>query len=154
MVKNTETNKNSTYQIIVNKQENNTVVNNAIKKANKIRLILIGSFLAVVLGIIIFFVVRHKKMKNEELYNEDDEEYSEEEPNEVDKKAEETIDLNNEEELFKRVNKSKFKSTDFKETDKIINEKKENSNTEYNKKTEITDGQLKKIDNNLKGKHF
>ena len=154
MVKNTETNKNSTYQIIVNKQENNTVVNNAIKKANKIRLILIGSFLAVVLGIIIFFVVRHKKMKNEELYNEDVEEYSEEEPNEVDKKAEETIDLNNEEELFKRVNKSKFKSTDFKETDKIINEKKENNNTEYNKKTEITDGQLKKIDNNLKGKHF
>lgn len=152
MVKNTETNKNSTYQIIVNKQENNTVVNNAIKKANKIRLILIGSFLAVVLGIIIFFVVRHKKMKNEELYNEDDEEYSEEEPNEVDKKAEETLDLNNEEELFKRVNKSKFKSTDFKETDKIINE--ENSNTEYNKKTEITDEHFKKSDNNLKGKHF
>ena len=154
MVKNTETNKNSTYQIIVNKQENNTVVNNAIKKANKIRLILIGSFLAVVLGIIIFFVVRHKKMKNEELYNEDDEEYSEEEPNEVDKKAEETIDLNNEEELFKRVNKSKFKMNDYKETDTIINEKKEDNNTENKEQTTLTDEYFRRFDNNSKGKHF
>lgn len=149
LVKNTETNKNSTYQIIVNKQENNTVVNNARKKANRIRLILIGLFLAVVLGIIIFFVVRHKKMKNEEVYEEDDEEYSEEESNE-----EEVLDLDNEEELFKRVNKSKFKMNDYKETDTIINEKKEDNNTENKEQTTLTDEYFRRFDNNSKGKHF
>ena len=149
MVKNTETNKNSTYQIIVNKQENNTVVNNARKKANKVRFIFIGLFLAVVLGITIFFVVRHKKMKNEELYDEDDENYSEEETDE-----EEVLDLDNEEELFKRVNKSKFKMTDYKETDTIINEKKEDNNTENKEQTILTDEYFRRFDNNSKGKHF
>lgn len=148
LVKNTETNKNSTYQIIVNKQENNTVVNNARKKANRIRLILIGLFLAVVLGIIIFFVVRHKKMKNEEVYEEDDEDYSEEETDD------EVLDLDNEEELFKRVNKSKFKTADNKEKDKIINEKKEDNNTENKEQTTLTDEYFRRFDNNSKGKHF
>lgn len=144
MVKNTETNKNSTYQIIVNKQENNTVVNNARKKANKVRLIFIGMFLAVILGIIIFFIVRHRKLKNEELY---DQEYGEEESEEEENNDEETLDLDNEEELFKRVNKSKFKITDNKETDKIISEKNENNKV-------ITDEYFRRLDDNSKGKHF
>ena len=153
MVKNTETNKNSTYQIIVNKQENNTVVNNARKKANRVRFIFIGLFLAVVLGIIIFFVVTHKKLKNEELYDEDDEEYSEEETDE-EESNDEVLDLDNEEELFKRVNKSKFKMTDYKETDTIINEKKEDNNTENKEQTTLTDEYFRRFDNNSKGKHF
>ena len=153
LVKNTETNKNSTYQIIVNKQENNTVVNNARKKANRVRFIFIGLFLAVVLGIIIFFVVTHKKLKNEELYDEDDEEYSEEETDE-EESNDEVLDLDNEEELFKRVNKSKFKMTDYKETDTIINEKKEDNNTENKEQTTLTDEYFRRFDNNSKGKHF
>ena len=151
MVKNTETNKNSTYQIIVNKHENNTVVNNARKKANKVRLIFIGMFLAVILGIIIFFIVRHRKLKNEELY---DQEYGEEESEEEENNDEETLDLDNEEELFKRVNKSKFKMNDYKETDTIINEKKEDNNTENKEQTTLTDEYFRRFDNNSKGKHF
>ena len=154
MVKNTETNKNSTYQIIVNKQENNTVVNNARKKADKIRQIFIGLFLAVALGIIIFLVVRHKKLKDEELYDEDDEEDNEEGNDEEESNEEEVLDLDNEEELFKRVNKSKFKMTDYKETDTIINEKKEDNNTENKEQTILTDEYFRRFDNDSKGKHF
>ena len=82
LVYNEETKQNSTYQIIVNKTsaDNTELIesnNDAIKKANKIRFILIGVGAFIVICIIIFIIARHRLNKaNNEMYeyDEDDKE--------------------------------------------------------------------------------
>ena len=100
IVENSETKQTSTYQVIVNKasasnEEVNQTIKEAVKKANKIRKIIIGLILFIIVCIIIFIIARKRYNKNEELYDYEDED-------------KETIDLNEEEEFFKRVNREEF----------------------------------------------
>ena len=103
LVTNEETKETSTYQIMVNKQvttnnETDESINRAIKKANKIRAIILGIIGFIIVAIIVFFIVR--KNMYEEDFDEDDYDY--------DSEDKEKIDLNEEDELFKRVNKEIF----------------------------------------------
>ena len=100
LVYNEETKQNSTYQIIVNKtnkDENalNNTLNDAEKKANKIRIILLGSVVFIIICVIIFVIVKHR------MNTDDDEKY------EYDDDDKERINLDEEEEFFKRLNNKK-----------------------------------------------
>lgn len=102
LVYNEETKQNTTYQIIVDKaninvEEINPTLNDAIKKANKVRYILLGILLFIVVAIILFVIARRKFKKNDEMY--DQYEYDEED--------QERLNLDEEEEFFKRLNKQK-----------------------------------------------
>ena len=115
LVKNSETNKNSTYQIIANKKEQKAV-NPQVEKGNNIRLILAGLFAVVVIAIILTFIIMKKKQNDDDIEMEEprakiknQRKYNLEEN---DEDEEERINLDDEKELFKRVNKSDFKSVE------------------------------------------
>lgn len=115
LVKNSETNKNSTYQIIANKKEQKAV-NPQVEKGNNIRLILAGLFAVVVIAIILTFIIMKKKQNDDDIEMEEprariknQRKYDLEEN---DEDEEERINLDDEKELFKRVNKSDFKSVE------------------------------------------
>ena len=171
LVTNEVTNDNATYQIVVNKaakSENSQVAtNNSISKANKIRkilFILILVFVAVIItGFIIYF--RNKK-------NEDDDSIYEYDEEDLEDNEDEKIDLDEEEELFKRVNRQKFSVA--KEANKMLQDdnKNEMSNridTENKNPERIGNIEIKEKKNNSnnmieeyfrtsktdkKGKHF
>lgn len=156
MVSNNETDKNYTYQIIVNKSKAEVpAINPAMKKAQTIRNIAFGCFGLLIVGIIIFIIVKHRKLKMDS-FKEDDEELYEDDVNINDDSEfnyEEKIDKSDEE-LFRRVNKSQFKpikddTTIIKSIDEQINNK---SNEEDNK--EIMDNYFRNLDTKRKGKHF
>lgn len=158
LVYNQETKKNTTYQIIVNKvnantEDMNNAMNDAIKKANFIRKILIGIFVFVVVAIIAFIIIRRK-------FYYDDYEYEDEEEAGADK-FEEKLNLDEEEELFNRVNKDVFrKNTEKKKKEEKTQEQEdENDKIIEQKNTKEEDINLKdeKIETNKtrkKGKHF
>lgn len=103
LVRNEETKQNSTYQITVNKQvAPNTQIddnlNSAIKKANKVRTILLAIVAFIIIAIIVFIVVRHR-------YNQDNSDNYD--AYDYDSEDKERLNLE-EEELFKRVNKKEF----------------------------------------------
>lgn len=171
LVTNEVTNDNATYQIVVNKaakSENSQVAtNNSISKANKIRkilFILILVFVAVIItGFIIYF--RNKK-------NEDDDSIYEYDEEDLEDNEDEKIDLDEEEEFFKRVNKQKFSVA--KEANKMLQDEDKNETSSKlnmdNKKPErignIEIKEKKNDSNNMieeyfrtsktdkKGKHF
>ena len=112
-VYNGETKKNSTYQIIVNKmtassEDLNVTLNNAIKKANKIRYIFFGTVLFIVIASIVFIIVRHNIKKDDDEDKEDDDEIYD-----YNKKENERLNLDDEDELFSRVNKDEKKGKHF-----------------------------------------
>ena len=113
-VYNEETKKNSTYQIIVNKmtassEDLNVTLNNAIKKANKIRYIFFGTVIFIVVASIVFIIVRHNMRKEDsEDEKEDDEIYDYNKKKEI-----ERLNLDDEDELFSRVNKDEKKGKHF-----------------------------------------
>lgn len=112
-VYNEETKKNSTYQIIVNKmtassEDLNVTLNNAIKKANKIRYIFLGTVLFIVIASIVFIIVRHNIKKNDDEDKEEDDEIYD-----YNKKENERLNLDDEDELFSRVNKDEKKGKHF-----------------------------------------
>ena len=116
LVYNKEKNTNQTYQILVNKalESNENIyptVNNAVKKANTIRTIFLGIVILIIVAIIIFFIIKHKKnIEENDKYEYDDEDS-------------ETLDLDEEEELFKRVDKKEFLKR-VKDNDEINDNKK------------------------------
>ncbi len=119
LVYNEETKQNTTYQIIVdranvNVEEINPTLNDAVKKANKVRYILLGILLFIVVAIIIFVIVKRKYNKKDEMY--DQYEYDEED--------QERLNLDEEEEFFKRLNKQRNEEKDEKIelSNKIIEE--------------------------------
>ncbi len=175
LVTNEVTNDNATYQIVVNKEaksENTQVAtNNSISKANKIRKILFILILVFVALIITGFIIYFKNKKNEEddgIYEYDEEDLDNTENEENNKK----IDLNEDEELFKRVNRQKFSVA--KEANKMLQDdnKNEMSNridTENKNPERIGNIEIKEKKNNSnnmieeyfrtsksdkKGKHF
>ena len=100
LVYNEETKQNSTYQIIVNKTSAdvnglNDTLNDAVKKANKIRMILLGVAGFIIICAIIFVIVKHRLNTN------DDEKY------EYDDDDKERLNLDEEDEFFKRLNNKK-----------------------------------------------
>lgn len=100
LVYNEETKQNSTYQIIVNKTSAdvnglNDTLNDAVKKANKIRMILLGVVGFIIICAIIFVIVRHRLNTN------DNEKY------EYDDDDKERLNLDEEDEFFKRLNNKK-----------------------------------------------
>lgn len=112
-VYNEETKKNSTYQIIVNKmtassEDLNVTLNNAIKKANKIRYIFLGTVLFIVIASIVFIIVKHNIKKDDDEDKEDDDEIYD-----YNKKENERLNLDDEDELFSRVNKDEKKGKHF-----------------------------------------
>lgn len=159
LVYNEETKQNSTYQIIVDKadinvEEINPTLNEAVKKANKIRYILLGILLFIVVAIIIFIIVKRKHNKNDKMY--DQYEYDEED--------QERLNLDEEEEFFNRLNKSKNEekielSNGIIEEDEekieqnlsnpIIEEKQENDEDEDEEEEFFRTSKSRK-----KGKHF
>ena len=158
LVKNSETNNNTTYQIIVNKAETvvttNESANVAINKAKKIRRIGLGILAIVAVGIVVFFIIKNKKLQED-----DDFEYEEES-----EEDESRIDLNEEEELFKRVNKDNFKpiEEDASSKEKIESQEEKNATketTQSNSQNEedhrqILENYFKDSDDKRKGKHF
>lgn len=129
LVYNEETKQNSTYQIIVNKTSADVAgMNNdldmAVKKANKIRYILIGIVACIIIGIVIFIVVKHK------LNNDEDEKY------EYDEDDRDRLNLDDEDEFFNRVsNKNKNISFDINESS---NSEEDNMDSYKNSETEKT----------------
>ena len=122
LINNNEKNTDLTYQIIATKallnvDGVNTTLNDAVRKANRIRTIRIAVGIVIIVGIIIFFIARHKIVEDEK--ENDKYEYDEEDD-------EETLDLDGEEELFKRVNKEEFKK-------KVEVEENRNLNSNDNK---------------------
>ena len=134
LVHNNEKNTDLTYQIIATKallnvDGVNTTLNDAVKKANKIRTILIGIVVAIIIGIIIFFIARHKIISDE--IENDKYEYDEED--------DDTLDLDGEEELFKRVNKEEFKKKIDDAEDLKINENRIEQKPETKPNTKLED---------------
>lgn len=121
---NEETKQNSTYQIIVNKTQNSTglsgTLNDAAKKANKIRLILLGVVLAIVICVVIFVIVKRK------FNNDEDEKY------EYDEDDIERLNLDDEDEFFNRVN-----NKDKAFANKIVGGEREESEEPFYKNTFI-----------------
>ena len=113
LVYNEETKQNSTYQIIVNKTsaDNTELIesnNDAIKKANKIRFILIGVGAFIVICIIIFIIARHRPNKaNNEMY-----EYDEDDKERLNLDDEDKLSEYDTEDYF-RTNKPKRKGKHF-----------------------------------------
>lgn len=129
LVYNEETKQNSTYQITANKKVEVAEVetlNEAAKKAEKIRYILLGVIVVVVIGIIIFVIVKSK------INNDDEEMY------EYDEDDKERLNLDDEEEFFNRVNNKKVEEA-FAIKDVTNSEEDNEENTTKIKK---------------KGKHF
>ena len=133
LVHNKETATNLTYQIIATKallnvDGVNTTLSDAVKKANKIRTILIAIGIAIIVGIIIFFIARKKIVEDEK--ENDKYEYDEEDDDD-------TLDLDGEEELFKRVNKEEFKRKVDEDNNK--NQGVQNSEKKANIASEVND---------------
>lgn len=100
LVYNEETKQNSTYQIIVNKTSAdveglNKTLDEAVKKANKIRLIILGVCIFIVVCIIVFIIVKCKNKNN----NKQNERY------EYDDEDKDRLNLDEEDEFFSRINK-------------------------------------------------
>ena len=155
MVNNEEPKEKLTYQIIVTKElsaSTNTEIeeglNAAIKKANKIRAILFGVIAFIIICIFIFIIVRHK-------YNKaviDDDAYD------YDSEDKERLNLDDEEELFSRINKEKFEETV--KDEKVTKVKKELDKSEKHNIKEEKDEPEEREDffrttrPKSKGKHF
>lgn len=149
LVYNEETKQNSTYQIIVNKTGNevteaNDSLKEAIKKANKIRCILLGFVGFIIICIIIFVIVKHKMRKDDnEMYEYD----------------EERLNLDDEDEFFNRVNKGKKdeiftpKNLDFGSEENNIEDKSSEENDNEISKYDVDD-YLVTNKPKRKGKHF
>lgn len=111
MVYNKKTDKTTTYQIIVEKTKmeiEEVNYNDAIQKAAKIRRIVLGSILFIVVCIIIFIIVKRRSNIDQRA---DQYEYDEED--------EAKLNLDEEEEFFNRVNKTKLKKIERNESDDI-----------------------------------
>ncbi len=107
-------------------------------------------------GIIIFFVIKHKRLNKSFDDSEDfnDSEYEEENDDEFEQK-EEKINLDEEAELFRRVNKSKFsmlENSNATETNEQNIAK--TSIKDEEEKTEFIENYFRNLDNKRKGKHF
>ncbi len=154
MVKNSETNKNSTYQIIVNREEAKgdatAVSNQAMKKAHKIRNIVIGLFAFIIISITFFFIIKHKRNQKEAM--EDSKyEFEDEMENDLDDDSQEdSLNLDGEEELFKRVNKEKFKIAQNNNDTELTKQFVKNEEN----KDKLEDNYFKNSDEQRKGKHF
>lgn len=146
LVYNEETKQNSTYQIIVNKtnkDENalNNTLNDAEKKANKIRIILLGSVVFIIICVIIFVIVKHR------MNTDDDEKY------EYDDDDKERINLDEEEEFFKRLNNKK-KDEIFAMKDDTINIEETNEENKEDNDSFTQNDTEDIVRPRKKGKHF
>ena len=156
MVKNTETNKNTTYQITVNKSAVSTIVetNHQLEKAKKIKTMAIGALAFIIFIIIVFLVIRHKRLNNglDDAEDLSDDEYEEDYEDEYEEKR---INLDEDDDLFKRVNKSKFNMlVDTKEIEKNDENIEQISKKNGDEKSAIIENYFKDLDNKRKGKHF
>lgn len=155
LVYNEETKQNSTYQIIVNKTSAdvnglNDTLNDAVKKANKIRMILLGVVGFIIICAIIFVIVRHRLSTN------DDEKY------EYDDDDKERLNLDEEDEFFKRLNNKKKDEIFAIKDDEINIEETNDENKEdkgndepFYKESNFTQNDTEDIVKpRKKGKHF
>ena len=147
LVYNEETKQNSTYQIIVNKTSTDVVGINenldaAVKKANTIRLILIGIVVLIIICVVIFIIVKQRlKKQNDEMY-------------EYDGDDKDRLNLDDEDEFFNRVNNTKkeeiFASKSININDETNNiEENNNETSEYDTEDYFRTNKPKR-----KGKHF
>ena len=146
LVYNEETKQNSTYQIIVNKTNKdanalNNTLNDAEKKANKIRIILLGSVVFIIICVIIFVIVKHR------MNTDDDEKY------EYDDDDKERINLDEEEEFFKRLNNKK-KDEIFAMKDDTINIEETNEENKEDNDSFTQNDTEDIVRPRKKGKHF
>ena len=146
LVYNEETKQNSTYQIIVNKTNKdanalNNTLNDAEKKANKIRMILLGSVGFIIICVIIFVIVKHR------MNTDDDEKY------EYDDDDKERINLDEEEEFFKRLNNKK-KDEIFAMKDNTINIEETNEENKEDNDSFTQNDTEDIVRPRKKGKHF
>lgn len=155
LVYNEETKQNSTYQIIVNKTSAdvnglNDTLNDAVKKANKIRMILLGVVGFIIICAIIFVIVRHRLNTN------DNEKY------EYDDDDKERLNLDEEDEFFKRLNNKKKDEIFAIKDDEINIEETKDENKEdkgndepFYKESSFTQADTEDIVKpRKKGKHF
>ena len=153
LVKNSQTNKNTTYQILVNKGEQKAT-NLSVKRGSTIRTILIGLFVIIVIAIVLTFIIMNRKQDDDEEIQprkiKSKKEYIDDEDDGDYVGSNERLNLDDEKELFKRVNKSDFKHVEDDERRNITIEKKK-SNTSTNTKTI---DEYFKDSNNQKGRHF
>lgn len=103
-----------------------------------------------VLSIVVFVIIKYKKAKDDL----EDDKYSYENDEDIEYE-EEKIDLDEDEELFRRVNKSKFRPLE--DTKKLVNSSDNSDKTvlkDEEEKSDVFDNYFKNIDNKRKGKHF
>ncbi len=103
-----------------------------------------------VLSIVVFVIIKYKKAKDDL----EDDKYSYENDEDIEYE-EEKIDLDEDEELFRRVNKSKFRPLE--DTKKLVNSSDNSAKTvlkDEEEKSDVFDNYFKNIDNKRKGKHF
>lgn len=156
LVRNETTKKNSTYQITVNKQVSTDEkmddnLNVAMQKANRIRAILLGIVAFIIIAIIVFFIA--KQLLNREKVDDNLYDY--------DLEDKEKLNLEEEEELFKRVNKEKFSEKVRNDDIEIKQEDKRNEEIENRFQEEKNDNIEEKAENFFRtsktkprGKHF
>lgn len=135
LVHNQETGIYSTYQIMVNKtnidlESLNTTLNDAIKKANLVRTIIIGILIFIVLVIIVFIVMK-QKYKNIK---------------------QEKIDLNEEKDLFESVNQENNKEEETEDYKVPVTHDINKFYEETEKTEELNNTKPRK--SNKKGRHF
>ena len=147
LVYNEETKQNSTYQIIVNKTSAevagiNENLDAAVKKANTVRLILIGIVVFIIICTIIFIIVKQRlKKPNNEMY-------------EYDEDDKERLNLDDEDEFFNRVNNTK-KEEIFANKSININDETNNIEENNNETSEYdTEDYFRTNKPKRKGKHF
>ena len=147
LVYNEETKQNSTYQIIVNKTSAevagiNENLDAAVKKANTVRLILIGIVAFIIVCTIIFIIVKQRlKKPNNEMY-------------EYDEDDKERLNLDDEDEFFNRVNNTK-KEEIFANKSININDETNNIEENNNETSEYdTEDYFRTNKPKRKGKHF
>ena len=162
LVYNEETKANSTYQIIVNKTSVdldalNTTINDAVNKANRIRIILLGVLIFIVVCIIIFAIVKFKyKTNNTEYdlyeYDEDDIDKFDNQDGEQDESNRNIFeeDKNEEEKIEKNSDGEKSKITQI--ADSIFEDDINEIPRSLQKQEEYEEENFRK--NKKKGKHF
>ena len=124
------------------------------KKAQKIRRIAFGIFGVAVLMIIIIILVKHKKSQNDDNIEENEEDELEYNEEKSEKHSIEKLD-NSDDELFKRVNKAKFKALieEDSQTDNNVNADLDTVKSEEENR-EIVEEYFRSLDTKRKGKHF
>ncbi len=111
---------------------------------------MLGFFALIIISIAIILIIKHRRNQKDML--EDSKYEIEDEDDYNDNSKEDYLDLDEEEDLFRRVNKEKFKFVQKKD-DNNIELAKQLDESEKNK-AEVVENYFRSLEDKRKGKHF